>query len=171
MMWLRLKWKVGTRMAPFDYIEIKVPAKPQYVGVARLTISGLASRLGFTYDEIEDLKIASSEAITNAVRHAYDEDEEGEIIIGCALYEDKLEIMVADHGQSFDFEETKKQVGPYTEQESDVQLIREGGLGLYLMETLMDDVKVHHEEGVTVFMTKYLGRERGEADVKQTAYS
>ena len=72
-------------MQPYDYIEIRVPAKAQYVGVARLTISGLASRVGFTYDEIEDLKIASSEAITNAVQHAYKEDEEGEVVVGCAF--------------------------------------------------------------------------------------
>lgn len=157
-------------MQLYDYIEIRVPAKPQYVGVARLTISGLASRLGFTYDEIEDLKIASSEAITNAVQHAYAEDDQGEVVVGCALYEDRLEIMVADHGKSFDFEKTKKQLGPYNEHE-EVQFLREGGLGLFLMETLMDDVKVHHEEGVTVFMTKYLVGERGEKDVKRTVSS
>ena len=50
-------------MKAFDYIEIRVPAKPQYVSVIRLTISGLAVRVGFTYDEIEDLKIATSEAV------------------------------------------------------------------------------------------------------------
>lgn len=133
-------------MQPYDYVELKVPAKAQYVGVTRLAISGLASRLGFTFDEIEDLKIASSEAVTNAVEHAYDEGEDGEIIVGCGLFEDKIEIMVADHGHSFDFEETKKHVGPYNEGE-EVQLIREGGLGLYLMESLMDEVKVHREEG------------------------
>ena len=72
-------------MRPFDYVEIRVPAKPQYVGVARLTISGLASRIGCTYDDIEDLKIASSEAITNAVQHAYSEVDEGEVVIGCAI--------------------------------------------------------------------------------------
>lgn len=154
-------------MQTYDYIEIRVPAKAQYVGVARLTISGLASRLGFTYDEIEDLKIASSEAITNAVQHAYKGDEEGEIVVGCALFKDRLELMVADHGKSFDFEKTKKSLGPYNEQ-VEVQFLREGGLGLYLMETLMDEVKVHHKEGVTVFMTKYLGGERGEDNVERT---
>ncbi|QTD39568.1 anti-sigma B factor RsbW [Sporosarcina sp. Te-1] len=156
-------------MQPYDYIEIKIPAKAQYVGVARLMISGIASRLGFTYDDIEDLKIASSEAITNAVQHAY-QDEEGEVVVGCALFEDRLEIMIADHGESFDFEETKKHIGPYDES-AEVEFLREGGLGLYLMETLMDEVKLHHEEGVTVFMTKYLGGERGEEDVKRTANS
>ncbi|MCM3087790.1 serine/threonine-protein kinase RsbW [Bhargavaea ginsengi] len=152
-------------MQPYDYVEIRVPAKAQYVGVARLTISGLASRLGFTYDDIEDMKIASSEAITNAVQHAYKEDEEGEVVVGCALYEDRMEIMVADHGQSFDFEATKKSVGPYHDHEEGM-FLREGGLGLYLIETLMDEIKIHHDEGVTVFMTKYLGGEQVEKDVE-----
>lgn len=157
-------------MQAFDYIEIKVPAKPQYVGVARLAISGLASRIGFTYDEIEDLKIAASEAVTNAVQHAYDDEKTGEVILGCALYADRLEIVVTDHGQSFNFEETKKKVGPYQDWNEEAPL-REGGLGLYLMETLMDEVKVDHGEGVIVFMTKYLGRERGEDHVKSTVFS
>ena len=39
-------------------------------------------------------------------------------------------------------------------------------LGLYLMETLMDEVKVHHQEGVTVFMTKYVGEEQVEENVE-----
>ena len=157
-------------MQAFDYIEIKVPAKPQYVGVARLAISGLASRIGFTYEGIEDLKIAASEAVTNAVQHAYSDDKVGEVILGCALYEDRLEIVVTDHGQSFNFEETKKKVGPYQEWTEDSPL-REGGLGLYLMEALMDEVKVDHGEGVIVFMTKYLGGERGDDHVKPTVFS
>ena len=72
-------------MGEYDYIEIRVPAKSQYVSVIRLTISGLATRIGFSYDEIEDLKIAADEAVTNVVHHAYNENEEGEIVIGCAL--------------------------------------------------------------------------------------
>lgn len=143
-------------MKPFDYVEIRLPAKAQYVSVARLTISGLANRMGFSYDDIEDLKIAASEAITNAVQHAYTDDENGEVVIGCALYSDRIEIMIADHGKSFNFEETKAQVGPYHDLEEG-SFLREGGLGLYLIETLMDEVKVHHQEGVTVFMTKHVG--------------
>ncbi|MEC1180262.1 anti-sigma B factor RsbW [Metasolibacillus meyeri] len=148
-------------MKAFDYIEIRVPAKPQYVSVIRLTISGLALRIGFTYDEIEDLKIATGEAVTNVVHHAYHDNEEGEIVIGCALFNDKIEIMVADYGNSFNFEEIKSKIGPYNENEK-VSMLREGGLGLYLMEALMDEVKVKNEGGVTVFMTKYVTREQVE---------
>lgn len=154
-------------MQPYDYIEMKVPAKPQYVGVTRLAISGLANRVGFTFEEIEDLKIASSEAVTNAVEHAY-KGEDGEVVIGCALYEDKMEIMVADRGSSFDYEETKKHIGPY-ETDEDIEFLREGGLGLYLMEALMDEVKVLREEGVTILMTKYLDGERVDNDVRRVS--
>ena len=145
-------------MKTFDYVEMRVPAKPQYVSVMRLTISGLASRMGFSYDDIEDLKIATGEAITNVVHHAY-KDGDGDIMIGCALFEDKLEIMVSDYGNSFNFEEIKAKIGPYKEDEN-VSNLREGGLGLYLIDTLMDEVKLNNEGGVTVFMTKYVTREQ-----------
>lgn len=150
---------------PYDYVEMKIPAKPEFVGVIRLTLSGIASRMGFTYDEIEDLKIATSEACTNAVQHAYKKNEKGEVIIGFGLYNDRLEVMVADSGQSFDFHSARKEIGPYDQNES-VEFLREGGLGLYLIETLMDEVRIHHKEGVTVFMTKYREGEQVEMDAE-----
>lgn len=148
-------------MKAFDYIEMRVPAKAQYVSVIRLTVSSLASRIGFTYDDIEDLKIATSEAVTNVVHHAYEVDEAGDIVIGCALYPNKLEIMVSDYGTSFDFESVKSQVGPYQGDEN-MAALREGGLGLYLMDALMDEVMLKNDSGVTVFMTKYVAREQVE---------
>lgn len=146
-----------------DYVEMKIPAKAEYVGVIRLTISGIASRMGYTYEEIEDIKIAVSEACTNAVQHAYPDDEVGEVIVGFGIYEDKLETMVADSGKSFNFLQTKNELGPYTES-STVDQLTEGGLGLYLIETLMDEVRVSNTSGVTVFMVKYLGGERENHD-------
>ena len=146
-----------------DYIEMKIPAKPEYVGVIRLTLSGIASRMGFTYEEIEDIKIAVSEACTNAVHHAYPKDEVGEVIVGFGIYEDKLETMVSDSGKSFNFTQKKNELGPYTE-DSTVEQLAEGGLGLYLIETLMDEVSVANHSGVTVFMVKYLSGERENHD-------
>lgn len=150
---------------PFDYIEMKIPAKAEFVGVIRLTLSGIASRMGFVYDEIEDLKIATSEACTNAVQHAYKRNEQGEVVIGFGLYNNRLEVMVSDSGKSFDFKAARQEIGPYDQTDS-VEFLREGGLGLYLIETLMDEVRIHHKEGVTVFMTKYLEREQVERDAE-----
>ncbi|MBS4206468.1 anti-sigma B factor RsbW [Bacillus sp. FJAT-50079] len=149
----------------FDYIEMKIPAKAEYVGVIRLTLSGIASRMGFTYELIEDLKIAVSEATTNAVQHAYKEGEGGEIVVGFALYEDRIEVMVADSGQSFNLQQIREETGPYKENVQ-IEFLREGGLGLYLIESLMDEVIVHQNEGVIVFMTKYLEGEQVERNVE-----
>ncbi|MFT8322563.1 MAG: anti-sigma B factor RsbW [Bacillus sp. (in: firmicutes)] len=149
----------------FEYIEMKIPSKPEYVGIIRLTLSGIASRMGFTYDEIEDLKIATSEACTNAVQHAYKNKEAGEVLIGFRLFNDRLEVVVADNGKSFDFQSATKDLGPYEHNDS-IEFLREGGLGLYLIETLMDEVRIHHNGGVTVFMTKYLEGEQVERDAE-----
>lgn len=144
----------------FDYVEMKFPAKSQYVSVVRLAVSSLASRIGFSYDDIEDLKIAISEAVTNVVHHAY--EGAGEMVIGCALYEDKIELMISDYGSSFEYEKVKATVGPYHNEQS-IENLREGGLGLYLMDALMDEVLLaNNDSGVTVFMTKYVAREQVE---------
>ena len=142
----------------FDYVEMKFPAKSQYVSVVRLAVSSLASRIGFSYDDIEDLKIAISEAVTNVAHHAY--EGAGEMVIGCALYEDKIELMISDYGSSFEYEKVKATVGPYHNEQS-IENLREGGLGLYLMDALMDEVLLaNNDSGVTVFMTKYVAREQ-----------
>ncbi len=142
-------------MEHFDFVEMKVPAKPEYVGVVRLTVSGLANRMGFSYEDIEDLKVSISEAMTNATVHAYNENDGGEITIGFGVYENRLEIMVADHGGSFDLSQVKKEIGPYRQSES-IENLREGGFGLFLIDTLMDKLEIKNDYGVIVLMTKFL---------------
>ncbi|WP_078543046.1 anti-sigma B factor RsbW [Litchfieldia alkalitelluris] len=155
----------------FDYIEMKVPAKPEYVGVVRLTLSGVASRMGFSYESIEDIKVATGEACTNAVQHAYRKNEGGEITIGYGIYKNRLEVMIADNGMSFDFEKMKEEIGPHTIEDS-VEKLPEGGLGLYIIDSLMDKVRVHHNYGVTVFMTKYLqGKQVEKNESRISTYS
>lgn len=154
----------------FDYMEMKIPAKPEFVGVIRLTLSGIASRMGFSYEEIEDIKIAASEAVTNAVQHAYKDPEAGEVLIGIAILEDRLEVIISDRGEAFDLEEVRKATGPYQFQnQQSVEFLREGGLGLYLIETLMDEVRIHQNEGITVWMTKFLEGEQVERDAKNVS--
>ncbi|AQY50445.1 serine-protein kinase RsbW [Listeria weihenstephanensis FSL R9-0317] len=149
----------------YDTIELKIPAKPEFVSLGRLAISGIASRSGFSFEAIEDLKIAISEAITNAVKHAFKEGDTGEIQITFSVYEDKLEVRVADEGKSFDLEKRKAEIGPY-EEETDADMLRVGGLGLFLIEALMDDVELHYDNGVSVVMTKYKEEKQVEGNAK-----
>ncbi|WP_257351839.1 anti-sigma B factor RsbW [Pseudalkalibacillus decolorationis] len=148
-----------------DFIEMTIPAKADYVGVARLTVSGIANRMGYTFDEIEDIKIAVSEAITNAVNHAYSDGQQGFIKLAYEVHDDKLEVTISDEGQSFDVEETKKEMGPVNGKALDQ--ISEGGLGLFLIEALMDRVDISDKAGVVVAMTKYLNRDGVDDSVDQ----
>ena len=48
-------------MGSDDEVRLAVPARPEFLGLARVTAAGLASRLGFTYDQVEDLRLAIDE--------------------------------------------------------------------------------------------------------------
>ena len=142
-------------MVSFDFLEMKFPAKADYVGVARLTTSGIATRMGFNYEEIEDLKVAISEAISNVVTHAY--EGEGKVKVGFKIYPNRLEIIVVDRGESFDLAEIKDDIGPYLAHEP-LESLREGGFGLFLIKALMNKVEFNTDHGVIVRITKYLGK-------------
>lgn len=152
-------------METFDFIEMRVPAKAEYVGVVRLSISGIANRMGFNYEDIEDLKVVISEAMTNTVEHAYDVEGEGEVTIGFGIYKQRLEIMVADHGGSFDLNEVKERTGRYKPSEP-IENLRGGGFGLLIIKELMDKVEINNDYGVIILMTKYLSNTEVELDGK-----
>ncbi|WP_099223417.1 anti-sigma B factor RsbW [Listeria costaricensis] len=149
----------------YDKIELKIPARAEYVGLGRLTLSGIASSAGFSYEAIEDLKIAVSEAITNSVKHAFKDREDGEVKVSFNIYEDRLEVVVTDQGDSFDLEARRSEIGPYDGDEE----LRIGGLGLFLIETLMDDVKLYYDKGVSVVMTKYINEKQVEENAESVS--
>ena len=113
-------------------IKLTIPSLSDYVGVARLTASGIANRMRFTHEDIEDIKIAVSEACTNAVQYAYG-DSPGDIEIVFSVFEDKLEIKVSDSGKGFDVDANVKT------KEDDPEKIGLG-LGIVFMRSLMDHV-------------------------------
>lgn len=137
-------------------IQIKIPAEAEYIDVVRLTLYGIANKLGFSYEEIEDLKVAVSEACNNVVVHAYDEVDKG--IIELFFYSDAkgLSIKIKDQGKSFKYQPHKDESSPLLDKE--LNDLTEGGLGLYLMQALVDEVHVNTDEGTEVVLMKYFNR-------------
>ncbi|TVX95492.1 anti-sigma B factor RsbW [Cohnella terricola] len=131
-------------------ITLTVPAMPEYVDLVRLTLYGIASKMKFTFEDIEDMKVAVSEACNNAVLHAYDKDD-GTIEVRFAFVKDELSITVRDYGSSFTIEENKETPAMHGKSIDEIQ---SGGLGLYLMQALMDRVEVEHGGGTAVTLTK-----------------
>jgi serine/threonine-protein kinase RsbW len=133
-----------TELAP-PKIELRIPCAAEYVGVARLAVSAVASRMNFGVDAVDDLKLAVGEACANAIQHA----AEGEISITCVVEPDRLVVTVKDCGVGFD---------PATARARPVEELPDGGLGLMLIEALMDEFQIESDpqRGTEVRMVKRL---------------
>ncbi|MFD2611820.1 anti-sigma B factor RsbW [Paenibacillus gansuensis] len=138
------------------YVSLKLPADAEYVDIVRLTLYGIAVKMGFSYEQIEDMKVAVSEACNNAVLHAYEGIAAGYMEIRFERGVDSLSITVKDEGKSFNVEgRDPNRASMHDKQLEEVQA---GGLGLYLMQALMDDVRVESNSGTEVVLTKLLSR-------------
>lgn len=136
-------------------VMLQLPASADYVDIVRLNLYGIASKMGFTYEDIEDMKVAVSEACNNSVLYAYGQ-EDGMVDVIFEVGEDALSITVKDEGESFDrMDSPTERITLHDKDLNDVQV---GGLGFYLMQALMDDVSVINEagRGTIVTLTKRL---------------
>ncbi|WP_150273505.1 anti-sigma B factor RsbW [Paenibacillus tepidiphilus] len=136
-------------------VILQLPANAEYVDIVRLNLYGIASKMGFTYEDIEDMKVAVSEACNNSVLYAYGQ-EDGLVDVIFEVGPGALSITVKDEGESFDGLDTPdNRLTLHDKELNDVQV---GGLGFYLMQALMDDVSVVSEagKGTVVTLTKRL---------------
>lgn len=147
-----------------DVITLTLPARAEYVSIARLTVSGIANRMGFPYEDIEDIKLAVAEACTNVVEHAYDCPQgNDQLRLSCWLLADRLVVEVRDKGKGLPLEDRQEAPAPIRP-DVDIDEVKEGGLGLYLIHSVMDEVQVSSNDGVAVTMTKYLQRDEVSCD-------
>ncbi|MCH7722502.1 MAG: ATP-binding protein [Bacteroidetes bacterium] len=116
--------------------EISVKSRTENLSLIRDFVSSKTSDAGLAKDEIENVMLAVDEACTNIIKHAYNSFPDGEIVIKLEYNSDKLLVTIIDHGSTFD---------PNGIPDPDLQKYyrdgRVGGLGMFLMKTLMDDVK------------------------------
>ncbi len=124
-----------------NYIKLELPAKSCNEAFARATVAAFAAQLDPTIDELGDIKTAVSEAVTNAIVHAYPEDI-GTVWIKLRILDDEvLEICVKDKGRGID--DVKKAMEPlFTTGGED-----RSGMGFTIMDTFMDSMKVSSRSG------------------------
>jgi len=136
-------------------IELEIPARPEYVALARLVVSSLAcARRDLADDRIDDLKVAVSEACTNAIEAHHSADSDDAVVVRCEEFADHLDIWVEDRGSGFD-PHTLPEHPPVTDPE---RLNFERGLGIPLIRTLVDEVVIESSDaGTSVRMTMQCG--------------
>jgi Anti-sigma regulatory factor (Ser/Thr protein kinase) len=137
-------------------IRLQIPSHADYIDIVRVCLYGIASKLSFSYEDIEDMKVAVSEACTNAVLHGRSAEEGGSLIdISFEPSEAGITIIVRNDGPPFEHHESRTDAPPL--QGIEISELPVGGLGIYLMEALMDEVLVQSSENSTeVILTKYV---------------
>jgi serine/threonine-protein kinase RsbW len=120
-------------------VELEFPARPEYLALARLVVAATASiEPRFRDERIDDLRVAVSEATTNAIEaHAHLDGVE-RIHIRCNLADDRIEVEVQDHGPGIDLDQIPA-MPDLTEVEG---LARQSGFGLPLMQILTDETEI-----------------------------
>ena len=133
-----------------NYIKLEFPAKSVNEGFARAAVAAFASQLDPTLGEVGDIKTAVSEAVTNAVVHAYPEKLGLVMLRVRILPDERLVIVVKDHGIGIpDVEKAKTPLYTTGGEER-------SGMGFTIMESFMDTVKVKSVpgKGTTVTMCR-----------------
>lgn len=119
-------------------IRLRIPAKPEYITLCRLALTGLAQVRPIAEETVADLKLALTEAVSNSVRHAYADHGSGHVEITYELRADRMGIEVVDDGAGFDPDEASSFEGGEPS---------EGGLGIAIIRTIADDLEIRSRPG------------------------
>lgn len=113
----------------------KVNASTHNLSDIREFVSMHAREQGFSTQKVSDIQLAVDEAYTNIIKHAYKNDSSKKVIINLEFDDDKMVVTLTDHGIGFDIEKYKK---PNLKKQ--IERKKRGGMGVYLIRKLMDDV-------------------------------
>ncbi|OQY28674.1 MAG: hypothetical protein B6244_06415 [Candidatus Cloacimonetes bacterium 4572_55] len=141
--------------AYYDEIIIKVPSGSAYLELIRSFISLLMKKAGFSESKVDQIELAVDEACSNVVKYAYDieKDKDRKIEIRVEVDRKKATITVRDHGKGFDPDTIY-----HPNMEEYLAKYKSGGLGIYIMQSLMDEISydVNPGRNTAVKMVKYL---------------
>jgi len=132
-------------------VRLTIPAKPEYITLVRLALSGLSRLRPLSEETLGDLKLAVTEACSNSVRHGYGDAGEGVVEVLYELQSDRLVIEVADDGPGFDAAGDR----------SDEENLAEGGLGIAIIKAVSDEFEAGQRStgrGSRLRFVKFLDR-------------
>ena len=136
-------------------MKLEFVSKSVNEAFARIAVASFVSQLDPTIEEIADIKTSVSEAVTNAIIHAYP-NTEGIIKMHSKLYENEIEIEISDTGEGIEnIAEAREPL--YTTKSN----LERSGMGFTIMENFMDKLKVESIVGLgtKITMSKHIGKE------------
>ncbi len=136
-------------------VELRIPARTELIALTRLVVSTLAlTRRELDEERVDDLKLAVSEAVTNAIE-SYGTDVEGKAVtVFWTEQSDKLEVRIQDVGKGFDL----SRLAAHPPVTDSARLQFERGLGIPLIRSLVDEALFEpSEDGTSVCLSMYCG--------------
>ena len=129
-------------------VELRMAPRPENLALARLALAGIGSLAGASDGDIADLKLAVTEACTNAILHAYGDGAAGDLVVRYRFRAGTVEIEVEDDGVGFDPDDPAARASE-----------RGGeGMGLLIIRTLTDLLEIESDpSGSRVFFSKAVG--------------
>ena len=118
--------------------SVQFAAKFEFLDEIRDFVGEVARGAGFSDKDIYNIQLATDEAASNIIEHAYENQPDGVLELSCGMKNDTITIILVDHGESFDPSEI-----PLPDLKADLSDRKIGGLGIFLMRKLMDEV--HYE--------------------------
>lgn len=134
--------------------RLTVPGRFEHLAQIAEFVTQAAREAGLTDDDVFHVEMAVDEACSNVIEHAY-ADRAGEIELTCTIPEyGRLDVTIHDHGDPFDPEMVPE---PKVGDGAGLEAMQEGGLGLYFMRKLMDEVRFSFSpgDGNTLYMVKW----------------
>jgi anti-sigma regulatory factor (Ser/Thr protein kinase) len=117
---------------------VQYAAKFEYLDEIREFVGDIARSGGFSDKDVYNIQLATDEAASNIIEHAYEKISDGILELSCGMQDDAIKITLIDRGESFDPSEV-----PLPDLKADLSDRKIGGLGIFLMRKLMDEV--HYE--------------------------
>ncbi|NIR47015.1 ATP-binding protein [candidate division KSB1 bacterium] len=127
---------------------MSIPSKLDKIESVEKLAEKAADKIGFNEEEKDSLAIAVTEAVNNAIIHGNKRNAQKKVHIKFTFEEKKLVVTVKDEGKGFNPDNVRDPLAPEN-------LLKESGRGIFILSTLMDEVKFNFNKGGTeIYMTK-----------------
>ena len=139
-----------------NYMEVRFKAISENESFARTCVASFCLQLSPNLDELNDIRTAVSEAVTNCVVHAYP-NRVGEVILRAEIEGNSLKVSITDHG--IGIKDVARAREPFYTSKPDEE---RSGMGFTIMESFMDEMSIdkNNGRGVTVTLVKKIAREK-----------
>jgi anti-sigma regulatory factor (Ser/Thr protein kinase) len=118
--------------------SVRFAAKFEFLDEIREFVGEIARQGGFSDKDVYNIQLATDEAASNMIEHSYENIPDGVIDLSCSMEGGLIRIILIDYGEPFD-----PSVIPLPDLKADLSDRKIGGLGIFLMRKLMDEV--HYE--------------------------